>query len=137
MSDREYQYSVVATVNGEEYKGCGILLGGSLGSFWTLQTLNGAEPDGKMFARGLPTLQIDAAGGKYSGSDGCNIIRGTLKVEGAKIRINPGMSTRMACPGDAPKQYMDALLSADSYQLEGTKLTLMSGGKTTLVYGLR
>lgn len=137
MSDREYQYSVVAIVNGEEYKGCGTLLAGSLGSYWTLQTLNGTEPDGKMFLRGLPTLQIDAAGGKYSGNDGCNILRGTLKIEGSKIKINPGMSTRMACPGDAPKQYMDALLAADSYQLEGTKLTLMSGGKATLVYGLR
>lgn len=137
MSDREYEYSVALTVNGEEYKGCGILLGGSLGSYWTLQSMNGTEPDGKMFMHGPPTLQIDAAGSKYSGNDGCNLMRGTVSVEGSKIRLNAGMSTRMACPGDASKQYMDALLAADSYQLEGKKLTLLSGGKATLVYGLR
>lgn len=136
MSDREYDYSVVANIKGREYKGCGVLLAGSLGSYWTLQSLNGAEPDGKAFARGLPVLQMTPSTKKYSGSDGCNQLNGAFTRDGSKIKFGQPASTRMACPGDASKQYLDALLAVTEYRLEGSKLTLSTGGKAVLVYGL-
>lgn len=136
MSDRDYEYSVVVMVKGLEYKGCGVLLAGSLGSYWTLLSLNGAEPDGKAFMKGMPVLQMNVATNQYSGTDGCNQLNGAFVRNGAKIKFNPPAMTRMACPGDAPKQYLDALLAVTAYRIEGTKLTLSAEGKAVLVYGL-
>lgn len=137
MSDRDYAYSVSVAVKGQEYKGCGVLLAGSLGSYWTLQSLNGAEPDGKAFMKGLPVLQMNVATNQYSGTDGCNQLNGAFTRDGAKIKFNPPAMTRMACPGDAPKQYLDALLAVTGYKIEGTKLTLLAERKAVLVYRLQ
>jgi heat shock protein HslJ len=67
--------------------------------------------------------------GNLSGNSGCNSYNGTYKVTGSQIEIGPLASTRMAC-GDPvgvmeqEAQYLAALESAATYQIEGTRLEL-------------
>jgi len=56
---------------------------------------------GAIFAstdKGEPFLKF-ADDGTYSGSDGCNGLRGTYEVGDDELVLNPGLSTLRACPG--------------------------------------
>lgn len=136
MSDNQYEYSVTVKSGNKEYKGCGIYLAGSLGSLWTLKSINGAAPDSAAFMRGRPVLQIDAPQGRYSGTDGCNTINGKITMDGGKTTFSPGPSTMMACPGNGAADYVKALFGVTEYKLTDTELTLLTDGKPVLVYGL-
>ncbi|MDX2134024.1 MAG: META domain-containing protein [Saprospiraceae bacterium] len=137
MSDEVYDYTVEVDALGKTWKGCGTYLSGSLASVWTLKTLNGKAPAAGAFMKGkLPTLSVNATEGSYSGSDGCNVGGGKVKVGAGEIKFEPGISTMMACPGDGPKTYQQALYSATTYTLDGTTLTLKAGDKEVLVFGL-
>ena len=135
MSDNQYAYSVTVEAKGKTYKGCGTYLAGSLGSFWTLKTINGAAPAADAFPKGkMPTLTINQ--GRWAGSDGCNSGNGKATINGTNIKIEPGVSTLMACPGTGIKAYQQALHSATSFKLDGNTLSLMAGSKEVLTYGL-
>ncbi|MBP1703976.1 MAG: uncharacterized protein H6Q38_3083 [Chloroflexi bacterium] len=67
--------------------------------------------------------------GSLSGNAGCNTYSGSYKVNGDQITIGPLASTMMAC--DQPEgvmeqeaQYLAALQSAATYQIEGNVLQL-------------
>jgi uncharacterized membrane protein/heat shock protein HslJ/uncharacterized lipoprotein NlpE involved in copper resistance len=136
MSGENFDYTVTVKTKTSEYKGCGRYLRGSLGSLWTLKSMNGAAIDAKTYMKGAPVLQIDAKEGRYAGNDGCNMINGKLKREGMKITFEKGVSTMMACPGNGPDDYAKALFGATEYKLTDTELTLLTDGKPVLVYGL-
>lgn len=93
------------------------------GTSWILTTLNGAEP--------LPDTTITASfqeDGNLTGTDGCNRYGATYQVDGNQITITPGIGTLMACPEPITKQatdYMTALSSATSYQLQADTLDLL------------
>jgi len=101
------------------------------GTSWILTTLNGAEP--------LPDTAITAsfeAGGNLAGSDGCNRYGATYQVNGDQITVTPGMGTMMACPEPIMKQatdYMAALESATSYQIQGGTLGLLDADGNAVV----
>jgi heat shock protein HslJ/LysM repeat protein len=96
------------------------------GTSWILTALNGAAP--------LPDTTVTAsfeADGNLSGSDGCNRYGASYEVDGDKISITPGMTTMMACPDPIMQQageYMVALASATSYQIQGDTLELLDAG---------
>ncbi len=137
MSDLVHDYTVEVEALGKTWKGCGNYLSGALASVWTLKTLNGKAPAAGEFVKGkLPTLTVNATEGSYNGSDGCNVGGGKVKVDGKQIKFEPGISTMIACPGNGPKTYQQALYSATAYQLEGVTLTLLAGEKEVLVFGL-
>jgi heat shock protein HslJ len=67
--------------------------------------------------------------GTLSGNSGCNTFTGPYKVDGDKITIGPLASTMMFCDSpagamDQEAQYLAALQSAATYQIEGNQLTL-------------
>ena len=67
--------------------------------------------------------------GTLSGNSGCNTYSGGYKVNGDKITIGPLASTMMACSDPAgvmeqEAQYLAALQSAATYQIEGDVLQL-------------
>ena len=67
--------------------------------------------------------------GTLSGNSGCNNFSGDYKVNGDQITIGPLASTMMACnePAnimDQEAQYLAALQSAATYQIEGNVLQL-------------
>jgi len=101
------------------------------GTSWILTTLDGAEP--------LPDTAITASfqeDGNLVGSDGCNRYGATYQVDGDQITVTPGMGTLMACPEPIMKQasdYMAALESATSYQIQADTLGLLDAGGNAVV----
>jgi heat shock protein HslJ len=67
--------------------------------------------------------------GALSGNSGCNTFSGTFKLDGNQITIGPLASTMMMCSDpagvmDQEAQYLAALQSAATYQIEGNVLEL-------------
>ena len=67
--------------------------------------------------------------GTLSGNSGCNTYSGGYKVNGDQITIGPLASTMMACSDpvgvmEQEAQYLAALQSAATYQIEGNVLQL-------------
>jgi heat shock protein HslJ len=76
------------------------------------------------------TLSADfGKDGNLSGNAGCNTYSGPYKVTGNQITIGPLASTRKACADPAgvmeqETQYLEALQTAATYQMEGNSLEL-------------
>lgn len=71
--------------------------------------------------------------GGVSGSSGCNTYNGTYTANGDSITISGVSATQQICADDmmaAEKAYLQALLSASSYQVSGSELTLNVTGGT-------
>ena len=67
--------------------------------------------------------------GSVSGNSGCNTYNGSYTVNGNQIQFGPMASTRMACGDPAgimeqEQQYLAALETAATYQIEGNALEL-------------
>ena len=67
--------------------------------------------------------------GSVSGNSGCNTYNGSYTVKGNQIQFGPMASTRMACGDPAgimeqEQQYLAALETAATYQIEGNALEL-------------
>jgi XRE family transcriptional regulator, regulator of sulfur utilization len=81
-----------------------------------------------------PSLQF-IAGGRVSGSDGCNRIRAPYTLAGAKLTFGPLISTRMACPGteSLAGRFAAALKGAVRWRLAGQRLQLYGADDVLLV----
>jgi XRE family transcriptional regulator, regulator of sulfur utilization len=81
-----------------------------------------------------PSLQF-VAGGRVSGSDGCNRVRATYKLAGARITFGPIAATRMACPGveSLAGRFEAALKGAVRWRLAGQRLQLYGADDALLV----
>jgi len=101
---------------------------------WELETINGKPATDAGFANGVPTanFSIDL---KITGKNGCNSYGGVynLNTEGG-INISKVYATRMFCPGDGEKQFMDALNAVNQAKINKDKLTLLTDIKEVLVF---
>jgi heat shock protein HslJ/quercetin dioxygenase-like cupin family protein len=81
-----------------------------------------------------PALQF-IAGGRVSGSDGCNRIRAPYTLTGARITFGELITTRMACPGTETLagRFAAALKSAVRWRLAGPRLQLYGADDVLLV----
>jgi heat shock protein HslJ len=96
---------------------------------WVLEHGAGIQ-DG---AGAAPTATFD--GGTVSGTTGCNRFTGTYVIEGGRMSIAPGATTRKACepPADAVERaYLAALGRVDGWRAEGDVLTLLADGSPSL-----
>ena len=97
---------------------------------WQLVNLGGNAADGST------QVTLNLAGGKISGSDGCNNYGGTYTQNGNQIKINDDiMSTLMACADPIMQQadaYMKALTQATTHKLVAQQFMLLSADGTTL-----
>jgi len=80
------------------------------GTTWSLtelpgQSLAAIEPER------APSLTLDPAAGRVSGSAGCNRFSGTYELSGNSLRFGPLATTRMACPPEI-MAVEDAMLKA-------------------------
>ncbi len=96
----------------------------SIAGKWELTLLNKVKPDSIQYPRATPFLQIDEAGGKFSGSSGCNRIGGTLVKGDGTVQLSKIISTRMACRESNETTYMSFLNSVSSYKVKGNTLIL-------------
>jgi heat shock protein HslJ len=79
-----------------------------------------------------------ARDGKFSGSDGCNQQSGTYMVTGSQLQVGPNLaSTMMACEArvmDQAGTYTRILVSPDTWQVSGDRLTIQDAKSGILVY---
>jgi heat shock protein HslJ len=78
-----------------------------------------------------PTARFDGETKEVRGSGGCNTYFGTYKVDGNDLAIiEPFAVTEMWCgdeKGAQESEYLDILLAAESFEIEGDTLTIYSG----------
>lgn len=81
-----------------------------------------------------PSLQF-VAGGRVSGTDGCNRVQATYKVTGDRIAFGPIAATRMACPGmeSLAGRFEAALKGAQRWRLVSGRLQLFGQDDALLV----
>jgi|GEM_PF-1372767 len=104
-----------------------------LNDIWVLENINGTEVDIKNHLNGLPRLEIKISEMTFMGYGGCNNISGKLQVVNNKIKFSDIGSTRMMCPGNFEKDFLDALKSAENWKIENMRLYLFEGEKNVLV----
>ncbi len=107
---------------------------GLVGPSWTLVSYQG--PSGSTPASSSPAVLTFEPGGVLSGTTGCNRIRGTYKVDGSNLTIDPGATTMMACADpavDAQEQAVtQGLAKVRAFLVRQGQLTLQGDGGTTL-----
>jgi len=85
------------------------------------------------------TATFDSAEGTATGSAGCNHYFGGYEVSGSKLSFpGPIAATEMWCGEQLDKQereYLNALMDAESFKIEGDKLTI-NCGQQVLVFEL-
>lgn len=94
MSDRTYADTVSVEVEGRSLSGCGgrVLPPAQLeGTNWRILSIDGAPPVAGRSA------EFAFAGGRISGSAGCNRLSGGFTSDGARLTVGPVVATRMAC----------------------------------------
>jgi heat shock protein HslJ len=83
------------------------------------------------------TVMFESSSGEVGGSAGCNHFGGTYKLDGNKLTLpGPMMVTEMWCGdqlNDQENEYLDALHSAQSFEITDGKLTI-NCRDTVLIY---
>ncbi len=96
------------------------------GKTWKLTELNG-QPIKLKNPEANPYFMLNTASMRYEGHGGCNGVGGTfeIKPEVMRIKFNQGMSTMIACDDlETEKAFVNALLAADNYSVNGNTMTL-------------
>jgi len=96
------------------------------GKTWKLTEING-QPIQLKNPGANPYFKLNTADMRYTGNGGCNGVSGTfeLKPSAMRIKFNQGMSTMIACDDlETEKAFVNALLMADNYSVNGNTLTL-------------
>lgn len=123
ISGENFNKKVIVAVNGKRYEGCGqYLFDAALDGKWILTRLNNRPLSAADFSKGLPRFVFELAKNRVTGHDGCNMVSSTLEVLGAKIKFQPFISTKMACPNIRAENNFLHLLSnqtIDYYFKEG------------------
>lgn len=101
---------------------------------WELETIKGKAAGEAGFANALPVANF-STDLKITGNNGCNRYGGSynLNDEGG-INISQVVSTKMFCPGDGEKLYMDALNSVNLAKIDHDKLVLLKDTEELLVF---
>jgi len=100
------------------------------GSAWTMPLAPGDTA-----TQQVPTLSL--AGGRASGSDGCNRFTGSFSTTPGKLQFGQLAGTQMACPLEDDAQlarvFLDALERTRSYRIEGGRLVLLDASNAELL----
>lgn len=94
------------------------------GTAWQLLALQAPEMSPPRPAQ----LRLDPDSLRYTGHTGCNRIQGSFELEGPRLRIAPGATTRMACPGEAGAEetrFLAALPRVAGWRFDGAELHLL------------
>ncbi len=102
-----------------------------MGPVWLAVDIQG----GGVIGNALSTVRFDA-GGKVSGSGGCNRLFGTVTVAGNSLAFGGIGTTRMACPPAVMQQeskFLNALGAARTFRFTGPNLELYDAAGAKLV----
>ncbi len=101
----------------------------ALGGTWELDYISGSRiafsglyPDKK------PVVTFDVENTKISGNTSCNAFNGKLVADGNKINFaDPLATTRMMCPGEGERAFLETLKKVNTYAISGNTLTFIMG----------
>jgi len=140
MSGEKFLYGVEIdiTIKNKSGKlnGCGnYITDAGLHDIWVLEKLNGNAVLPADFMKELPNLEINSSTNNFMGFAGCNRMNGTIFFEKGLLRFTNVITTRMACPAsNKESEFLKALQSATTYQVENLKLTLSNPSGEKLVF---
>jgi heat shock protein HslJ len=108
------------------------------GTRWELESMGQRGAESPIVVGSTVTLEFQAEG-MVVGQGGCNGYGGQYTVDGENIEIREIVSTLMACADDAVTQqeadFFQALQAADTYEVEGDRLTIFyNDGQEALVF---
>lgn len=138
MSGEKFEKKVIIAVNSKRYEGCGqYLFDAALDGKWILEKINNRTLSAADFSKGLPEFIFELAKNKVSGHDGCNTVSSTMEVLGAKIKFNPFLSTKMACPNIKAENNFLHLLSNQTidYYFKNGQLFFYLPDDSIVVFG--
>ncbi|OLY91593.1 Heat shock protein HslJ [Cnuella takakiae] len=94
---------------------------------WELSFLAGSpQPIAELYPGRKPSLQFDAANARVGGSTGCNRFSGGVTLGEKSIHFAAMALTKMYCPGEGEKRFLDALQQANAFALtDSGELTLL------------
>lgn len=90
----------------------------SLNGLWELTHIIGIKTDlVKLYPGQKPNLNFDLQSGAVRGSTTCNRFSCQVKIEGEKMNFGVPAMTKVACPGDGEKVFLEALKKINSYSI--------------------
>ena len=140
MSGEKLRYKVKLEITKNTttatFDGCGsYVTDPRLHDIWVLEKLNTKTVSVSDFRKELPMLEINSSTNNFIGFAGCNRMNGTIFFERGLLRFTNIITTRMACPGNNKEaEFLKALQSATTYQVENLKLTLSNPAGEKLVF---
>jgi heat shock protein HslJ len=99
------------------------------GTSWMLESIGMPDDPQPVLEDSEITLLFDEQDGTLAGNAGCNQYQGSYERDGDQLNVGALISTRMACAEPEgvmlqEREYLDALQSAESYQVQGEQLTI-------------
>jgi len=103
------------------------------GSSWQVIAYNNGRQAVVSVTLGTTLTAVFGAEGKLSGNAGCNNYTAPYKADGKQISIGPARTTRRMCAEppnimEQEAQYLEALTTAATYRIDGSKLEIRTGG---------
>ncbi|PWT74866.1 MAG: hypothetical protein C5B59_10110 [Bacteroidetes bacterium] len=93
-----------------------------LAGTWYLQPVLPSD----MASGSVASINFDLSRNSFTGSTGCNVMRGQFKRSGKGLMFNDQVvTTRMSCPGYNEANFLRNLLRTNSYRIEKGILILM------------
>lgn len=112
------------------------------GSQWSVMSINNGHGGVQSVAQNSDPTLIFEDDGNLSGTTGCNSINATYSSDGSSLIIGPVGTTKKLCgtPSgimDQERQMVDALPRADTYSIEGDRLTIRDASGATQIVAIR
>lgn len=110
----------------QKWNGCGeYITDYRLHDIWVLEELNSKKISKEDFSKKFPLLEIYASENRFVGFAGCNRMNGSLFFEKGKLRFTNVVTTKMMCePANKEAEFLKALQSSNTYQIENNRLIL-------------
>lgn len=136
ISGEKFSHTVSIVLNGKGYQGCGRYTTRNEMSYegrWILKSMDGERISQKNMNE-MPMLEILEGQKEVVGYTGCNQLNGQVSVEGDNIYFEKLITTRMACPGNFEKRFLQALTSISEYKVVEEQLTLFRNGEEVMTF---
>lgn len=130
MSGEEFTHTVMVTIDGSEYRGCGRDLASTplIGTHWRLLEVGGREAVASAEDQGAPFIRLERDEEQVVGNTGCNSLGGSYELDGDRLVFGELLTTLRACiDPEVSRQeqaFTHALNETDRYEIRADTLTL-------------